>query len=327
MAKVLVVGGAGFVGSQTAKSLVRAGHEVAVLDNLSTGYRSLARFGKFVEGDLRDGALVSPLLSEFKPDAVMHFAARALVGESVADPAAYFEANVSGTLDLLRFIRQMPRLPVFIFSSTCSVYGVTDEPLSELNPIAPMNPYARSKRMIEEVLKDFEAAYALRSVILRYFNASGADPEGEIGELHEPETHLIPRLLLHVLNPAAYPVQIFGEDYETEDGTCVRDYVHVEDLARAHITAMERLLSGSPTDIINLGTTKGSSVREVIRMVEKVTGSKLKISVGPRRAGDPPRLVAGSKKARNLLGWTPAHDLESIVKTAWAFTRSRGNQA
>jgi UDP-glucose-4-epimerase GalE len=280
-----------------------------------------------VEGDLRDGALMGSLLSEFQPDAVMHFAARALVGESVADPAMYYEANVAGTLDLLRSIRGMPRLPVFIFSSTCSVYGVTDEPLSELNPIAPMNPYARSKRMIEEVLKDFEAAYGLRSVILRYFNASGADPEGEIGELHEPETHLIPRLLLHVLNPAAYPVQIFGEDYETEDGTCVRDYVHVEDLARAHITAMERLLSGSPTDIINLGTTKGSSVREVISVVEKVTGTKLKISVGPRRAGDPPRLVAGSKKARNLLAWTPAHDLESIVKTAWAFTRARRNQA
>lgn len=323
MAKVLVVGGAGYVGSQVAKLLHKGGHEVTVLDDLSTGFRSLARYGNFVEGDMQDSALLLSLLKKFQPEAVMHFAAKALVGESVADPAAYYEANVKGTLNLLSALRTLPTLPVFIFSSTCSVYGVTDQPLTELNSIAPMNPYARTKRMIEEVLADYDAAYGLRSVCLRYFNASGADPEGEVGELHEPESHLIPRLLLHVLDPATNPIQIFGEDYPTDDGTCVRDYVHVEDLARAHITAMKRLLAGASSDIINLGTTRGYSVREVVKMVETVTGTRLKISVAARRPGDPPRLVAGSKKARNLLEWVPAHDLESIVRTAWAFTRAQ----
>lgn len=323
MARVLVVGGAGYVGSQTAKQLVRDGHEVTIFDNLSTGFRELARYGNFYEGDIQDGAALDSVLAETRPEAVMHFAAKALVGESVTDPATYYESNVTGTLNLLSVIRTLPSLPVFVFSSTCSVYGATENPLTELDPIAPMNPYARSKRMIEEVLADYSNAYDLRSVCLRYFNASGCDPEGELGELHDPESHLIPRLLLHVLNPSSYPVQIYGEDYPTEDGTCVRDYVHVADLASAHITAMNRLLNGSPSDIFNLGTTRGSSVREVIRMVEKVTGKKLKVAVGPRRPGDPPRLVAGSKKARNILNWNPAHDLESVVRTAWAWTREK----
>jgi UDP-glucose-4-epimerase GalE len=323
MAKVLVVGGAGFVGSQVAKSLVRAKHEVVVFDNFSTGFRELARYGRLVEGDIRDPDALRALLGQFQPEAVMHFAAKALVGESVSDPSLYYDTNVRGTWQLLEALRRLPSPPVFIFSSTCSVYGATDSPLSEIDPIAPMNPYARSKRMVEEMLSDYDQAYGLRSVSLRYFNAAGCDPDGEIGELHEPESHLIPRLLMHAIDPKAHPVTIFGDDYPTDDGTCVRDYIHVEDLARAHISAMEKLLAGARTDLFNLGTTKGSSVREVIRVVEKVTGKKLDVPIGPRRPGDPPLLVAGSKKARNILNWVPSHDLESIVRTAWAWAKEK----
>jgi UDP-glucose-4-epimerase GalE len=323
MAKVLVVGGAGYVGSQTAKSLRKAGHEVVVLDNLSTGFRELAVFGRLVEGDIRDRPFVSGLLEKEKPDAVMHFAAKALVGESVADPLAYYDCNVKGSVELLAALQAQRKKPVLVFSSTCSLYGAADRPLREEDPIAPLNPYARSKRMVEEILADADAAYGLRYVCLRYFNAAGCDPEGEVGELHEPESHLIPRLLLHALDPEGYPVKIFGGDYPTADGTCVRDYVHVEDLAAAHISAMDHLRNGGASDIFNLGTTQGSSVREVVRMVEKVTGAKLDIPVGPRRAGDPPLLVAGSRKAAELLQWAPAHDLESIVRTAWAWAKKR----
>ncbi len=321
MAKVLVVGGAGYVGSQTAKALVQAGHEVILFDNLSTGFRQLAKYGKLIEGDILDRKAITQVMQDFQPRAVMHFAARALVGESVTDPALYYSTNVRGTLELLDAMRTLKVLPALIFSSTCSVYGATEQAISELDPIAPMNPYARTKRMIEEILADYDSAYGLKSVCLRYFNAAGCDLEGELGELHEPESHLIPRLLLHVLNSNHYPATIFGNDYPTDDGTCVRDYVHVEDLARAHLSAMELLLNGSSSDIFNLGTTKGSSVKEVIRMVEKVTEQKLEIPIGPRRPGDPPRLVAGSKKAKNILRWTPAHDLESIVRSAWNWTR------
>lgn len=323
MAKVLVVGGAGFVGSQTAKSLVRGKHEVVIFDDLSTGFRELAKYGRLVEGDIRDPAALKKLFEGYQPDAVMHFAAKALVGESVSDPSLYYDSNVRGTWQLLEAMRALPKLPVFIFSSTCSLYGAADSPLSEIDPVAPMNPYARSKRMVEEMLGDYDQAYGLRFVSLRYFNAAGCDPEGEVGELHDPESHLIPRLLLHAMDPKAHPVTIFGDDYPTDDGTCVRDYIHVEDLARAHISAMEKLLGGARSDFFNLGTTKGSSVREVIRMVEKVTGKKLDIPIGPRRPGDPPLLVAGSKKARNILSWVPSHDLESIVRTAWAWAKEK----
>jgi len=323
MARVFVTGGAGFVGSQASKSLVAAGHEVLVYDNLSTGFRELAKFGRLVEGDILDAVALQRELGAFKPDAVMHFAAKALVGESVEDPASYYRVNVAGTLSLLECMRRLDSLPAFIFSSTCSLYGAVENSLTELDSIAPMNPYARSKRMVEEMLADFDHSYGLRYASLRYFNAAGCDPDGEVGELHEPECHLIPRLLLHIINPAVHPMKIFGDDYPTEDGTCVRDYVHVEDLAAAHISAMSRLLGGASSDTFNLGTTKGSSVREVIRMVEKVTGKKLDIPVGPRRAGDPPRLVAGSKKAKNILGWSPKHDLESIVRTAWVWASAR----
>lgn len=323
MASVFVVGGAGYVGSQAAKLLVSAGHQVTVYDDLSTGFESLARYGKFVRGDIRDRSTLARALAAAAPDAVMHFAARAEVGESVQNPGLYYEVNVAGTHCLLEEVRVLPRMPVVIFSSTCSVYGITEQPLSEIDAIAPMNPYARSKRMVEEMLADYAAAYGLRYTALRYFNAAGCDPAGEVGELHEPESHLIPRLLLHCLNPAAYTMKIFGEDYPTPDGTCIRDYIHVEDLGRAHLQAMDRLLRGGTSDIFNLGTGRGTSVREVVRAVEKVTGRKLDLPVAPRRPGDPPRLVAGSKKARNLLAWVPEHDLESIVRTAWEWSKAK----
>lgn len=323
MAKVLVVGGAGYVGSHVAKTLARAGHQVTILDNLSTGFRELARYGDFVEGDILDRAFLDRTLSSLQPDAVIHLAAKSLVGESVENPGLYYSVNVQGTVNLLEAMRALPSLPVMVFSSTCALYGFKDDPVSELDAVSPMNPYARTKRVIEEMLADYGHACGLRAVSLRYFNAAGADGEGELGELHEPETHLIPKLLLHVLNPAQHPVQIFGDDYNTPDGTCLRDYVHVEDLARAHLAAMEGLLRGGGSDVFNLGSTHGASVREVIRAVEVVTGKKLHVPVGPRRAGDPPRLVAGSKKARNILGFVPQHNLESIVRSAWVWTKEK----
>lgn len=323
MARVLIVGGAGYVGSHAAKALVKAGHEVMNFDNLSTGHRELAKYGAFTLGNILFRDEVTKVLEKFRPEAVMHFAARALVGESVQSPALYYESNVMGAFELIDGVRRVcPEAPV-IFSSTCSLYGATDEPLSEINPIAPMNPYARTKRMIEEMLADYHAAYGLKYCVLRYFNAAGCDPEGELGELHDPETHLIPRLLKHVKDPSGHPVQIFGKDYPTEDGTCIRDYVHVSDLADAHRRAMDYLFNGGASDVFNLGTTKGHSVLEVVRMVEQVTGKKLSLPVGPRRAGDPPRLVAGSKKALGVLGWRPQHDLESIVRSAWNFEKAR----
>lgn len=323
MAKVLVVGGAGYVGSQTAKILAEAGHEVIVYDNLSTGFRELVRYGKLIVGDILDRPAVRACLEEVRPDAVMHFAALALVGESVSDPALYYQTNVTGSWELFEAARALPKRPVFIFSSTCSVHGETDLPLTEENAIAPMNPYAQTKYDVERMLADFDAAYGFPHVCLRYFNAAGCDPGGEVGELHEPESHLIPRLLLHVLKPDRYPVQIFGEDYPTPDGTCIRDYVHVEDLARAHLAAMQYLLKGGKSALLNLGSAQGNSVREVVQLVEKVTGTKLNLKVAPRRAGDPPRLVAGSRRAHEVLGWTPRHNIESIVSTAWAWAKEK----
>jgi UDP-glucose 4-epimerase len=319
-AKVLVIGGAGYVGSQTAKELTRAGHQVLNFDNLSTGFRSLVKYGDLIEGDIRNFDQVQAALQAFQPDAVFHFAALALVGESVAKPDLYYDNNVAGTLKVLEAMRSLAKMPVFIFSSTCSVYGVTDQPISEIDPIAPMNPYAKSKRMVEEILADEAVAYGLKYTSLRYFNAAGCDPEGELGELHDPETHLLPRLLMHVAQPEKHEFTLFGEDYPTEDGTCIRDYIHVQDLAKAHILAMNRLFNGGSSDIFNLGTNQGTSVKEAIRMVEKISGKKVKYQTGDRRPGDPPRLVAGSKKAKSVLGWNPSHNLESILRTAWSWT-------
>jgi len=321
MAKVLVVGGAGFLGSHAAKTFTRAGHEVVVFDNLSTGNRDAVRYGKLVEGDLLDRAALASLFSSFTPNAILHTAAKAGIAESVDHPAAYYEANVTGSLNLLEAARALPAWPAFIYASSCAVYSATEEPVSELAPIAPLNAFARSKRMVEEILADYGRAYGMPWVSLRCFNAAGADPEGELGERRDPPTHLIPRLLLNALDARAHPVQVFGGDYATPDGTCVRDYVHVADLAEGHLRAMEYLLRGGSSETFNLGTNQGSSVRDVIRTVERVTGKKLHVPETTARAGDPPRLVAGSKKARNILSFVPRHDLESVVRTAWNYVK------
>jgi len=324
MSKVLVVGGAGYIGSHVCKALVRAGHQVQILDDLSTGFRVLAKYGEFHEGSILNKNTVENILKNFQPDAVMHFAARAEVGESVINPALYYEQNVLGSYNLVEGMREFSPKAKCIFSSTCAVYGEVTTALTETMPLAPVNPYGRSKRIIEEIFLDYAYAYDFRFVSLRYFNAAGADSETELGEMHNPETHLIPRLLEKCKSPASQEVKIFGNDYPTPDGTCIRDYIHVEDLASAHLKAMEYLLGGGKSEIYNLGTTQGSSVLEVIKMVEKVTEKKIDLPVAPRRPGDPARLIASSTKFQKQFSWTPKHNLESIVKTAWNWVKVQG---
>lgn len=323
MARVMVVGGAGYIGAHVAKALTRAGHKVLIFDDLSTGFRELAKYGAFREGSILRQEDLVPVLDQFKPEAVMHFAARIEVGESVTDPALFYSVNVKGSQELLNAIRTVCPKAKIVFSSTCAVYGAVDGVLSEKLPLLPVNPYGRTKRIVEEMLADYGAAYGMRYTALRYFNAAGADSEGELGEMHNPETHLIPRLLEKAQGKSHEEVQIYGNDYETPDGTCVRDYIHVEDLAKAHLLAMDRLLAGGESEAFNLGTAKGSSVLEVIRTVEQVTGKNLSLNIGPRRAGDPPKLIADSQKAEKALRWRAEKDLESIVKSAWQWAQTR----
>jgi UDP-glucose-4-epimerase GalE len=320
--RVFVTGGAGYVGSHCAKALVKAGHEVLIWDDLSTGFERLARFGSFRKGSILDSVSLTEALRAFAPDLVMHFAAKSLVGESVEKPALYYQNNVIGSLRLLEAICSLEALPAFVFSSTCSIYGDSSEPLTEGAEIAPSNPYANSKAMIEAILRDYSKAYGLRSVSLRYFNAAGCDPDGELGELHEPETHLIPRILLHCKYPSRYPLAIYGDDYPTLDGSCVRDYVHVTDLAAAHLAAVEYLSAGGADVAINLGSTRGYSVKEVISAASRVTGVALAPSIEPRREGDPPFLVAGSGLAGELLRWHPKLGLEEMLHTAWNWVKA-----
>lgn len=329
MAKVLIVGGAGYIGSHTAKYLDRAGHEIVNFDNLSTGYKRLAKYGSLIEGDICDPNSIGNCMRETQPNVVMHFAANALVGESVANPAKYYRNNVLGTLNLLNAICEHRSRAAFIFSSTCAVYGEPQAELNEDHPLAPCNPYGESKRVVEGALKAYSEAYGIRYISLRYFNAAGADFDGELGELHNPETHLIPRLLLKLTGalPAKDQLMIWGNDYNTPDGTCIRDYVHVNDLADAHNRAMDRLLQGGESGIFNLGSGEGYSVKEVIEMVEKVTGKKLELPIGPRRPGDPARLVARSTKAKSELGWEPKINLQRIVESAWEWTKAQGGES
>lgn len=316
--KILVVGGAGYIGSHMVKYLSRRGHAVTVLDDLSTGHRDAVIGAELVVGSLADRALLDQLLSQGGFDGVMHFAASSLVGESVADPAKYYRNNVAGTQNLLDAMREHgPQC--FIFSSTAAIFG---NPVSELideeHPKAPINPYGRSKLMVEQMLADYDAAYGLRSSCLRYFNAAGADPEGELGERHDPETHLIP-LVLQAASGRRSHISIFGDDYDTPDGTCIRDYIHVEDLCEAHMLALQRLLDGGASRAYNLGNGNGFSVAQVIEAARAVTGQPIPAEKAPRRPGDPPRLVAASARAREELGWTPRFDaLETIIEHAWA---------
>ena len=317
MARVFVTGGAGYVGSHAARCLAEAGHEVIVYDNLSRGHADFVRWGPLIEGDIRDTERVTAALKEHGCDAVMHFAAFAYVGESVEKPEIYYHNNVCGTWSLLEAMRAAG-VHHIVFSSTCAVYGVPPKlPISEDTPPDPVNPYGFSKLTAERMMQDYERAHGIRSVCLRYFNAAGADPEGEIGERHEPETHLIPLVIMAALGRLDH-VNVLGTDYPTPDGSAVRDYIHVTDLARAHLAALDHLLGGGESCALNLGTGRGASVLEVIATVEEVLGRKVPVRLADRRPGDPPELVADPSRAEQVLGWRASglSDLKEIVRTA-----------
>ncbi|OQY60421.1 MAG: UDP-glucose 4-epimerase GalE [Desulfobacteraceae bacterium 4572_88] len=318
---ILIAGGAGYIGSHMVRDLLNAGYGVITLDNLSTGHRNSVTGGTFIKGDLRKKTVLNKLFSNHHIDAVMHFAAYSLVRESVEDPLKYYQNNMEGTAELLgAMVRH--EVEHFIFSSTASVYGEPAEtPITEEHPCKPGNPYGASKYATEELLKACDTAYGIKYVSLRYFNAAGADVSGEIGEMHDPETHLIPLILLTAMGQQNY-INIFGTDYLTQDGTCVRDYVHVSDLTQAHMLALESLLSGAESDIYNVGNSRGYSVREVIELARKITGLPIPIIETEKRPGDPAMLIASSEKIRKALKWKPRYEeLETIIRTAWGWHR------
>ena len=317
MKKILIVGGAGYIGSHINKLLNAHGYQTVVFDNLSTGHRSLAHWGGFFKGDLANPVDLARCFRKYNFDAVMHFAASTYVGESVSNPAKYYRNNVANTLNLLDAMRAT-RVKKLIFSSSCAVYGLPASlPMRENFPFSPVNPYGRTKLMMEQIMSDYAAAYDLKYAALRYFNAAGADPGGEAGELHDPETHLIP-LVLDAAAGRRKDIKVFGCNYKTHDGTCVRDYVHVTDLASAHLLALRYLERGGSSGGFNLGNGKGFSVLEVIKVAEKVSNKKIKIKIVPRRPGDPAALVASSSYARRVLGWKPEYtNLETIITHAW----------
>ena len=319
--RVLVTGGAGYVGSHACKALSRAGHHVVVYDNLAAGHREAVRYGELVEGDIADVTAVRQALRNHRISAVMHFAAFLDVGESVREPAKYYRNNVVGTLGVLEAMAA-EQVKAFVFSSTCATYGEPMEtPIAETHPQRPINSYGETKLAIERALPHFEQAAGIRWAALRYFNAAGADPEGELGEDHSPEIHLIPRAIEAAQGGRG--LQVFGDDYPTPDGTCLRDYIHVSDLADAHVKALASITGGGASDVYNLGTGTPRSVREVIECVERVTGRPVPRTLAPRRPGDPAVLFASPEKAKSALGWTPQlGDLEVIVSTAWNWHRS-----
>jgi len=320
MSKILVTGGAGYIGSNTAHLLVRRGHQVIVVDDLSRGHQHNVDGIPFHRLSVAETESLTSLLSSEQVDAVVHFAAYIAVGESTQKPELYFGNNVGGTLSLLAAMVEagVKRL---VFSSTAAVYGLPEQALiREDSPFAPVSPYGETKVMVEKTLGWLDKYRGLRSIVLRYFNACGADPATGLGEEHDPETHLIPLLLRAVVT--GKPITIFGDDYDTPDGTCIRDYIHVADLAEAHLAALEKLLAGGPSDTFNVGTGSGHSVMEVVRAVEAVTGKKVPLEIGPRRAGDAPALVANSDKLQRTLGWKPKFtELRDIVETAWLFEK------
>lgn len=315
--KILVCGGAGYIGSHMVKRLAELGHNVVTLDNLSTGHRQAVRWGELIIGDILDREKLNSLFRTGHFDAVMHFSARSLVGESVTEPSAYYQNNVIGTWTLLEAMRQF-NIQRFIFSSTAATFGVPTQPFIDENHIQhPINPYGWSKWMVEQLLRDYALAYGLSSVTLRYFNAAGADAGGEIGESHQPETHLIPNVLRSLLTGGT-PLRVFGTDYPTRDGTCIRDYIHVSDLCEAHLLALNYLDTQTGAHAFNLGNGEGFSILDVIRVAQAVTGRTIHYHTEARRPGDPPTLVANSTKAREVLGWCPQlNHLEDIIASAW----------
>ena len=323
---VLVTGGCGYIGSHSVLALQQAGYEVIILDNLVYGHQDLVETvlkTKLIVGDTCDNNLLRQIFSRYQIDGVMHFAAYAYVGESVKKPAKYYHNNVIGTLTLLEAMLEA-RINKFVFSSTCATYGVPETvPIKEEQPQNPINPYGMTKLVVERILQDFSHAYDFRSVCLRYFNAASADPEGMLGEDHNPETHLIPLVLQTALGHRD-SISIFGTDYDTTDGTCVRDYIHVSDLAQAHILALQYLLDDGKTDVFNLGNGNGFSVKQVIETARKVTGREIKALECDRRPGDPPILVGSGEKAQKILGWQPQYStLEEIIAHAWQWHQKR----
>ncbi|KAA5544615.1 UDP-glucose 4-epimerase GalE [Roseiconus nitratireducens] len=321
---ILVVGGAGYIGSHTVRMLLDAGHQVVVYDNLSRGHRAAVPEGLLVEGELADREKLVSVFREKKIDAVMHFAAFALVNESVNDPSLYYRNNVVAAVELLDAMREAG-VDRIVFSSTTATYGEPDTiPIAETTPQQPINPYGFTKLVFEQALADYSAAYGIGYAALRYFNAAGAHPDGSIGEDHDPESHLIPIVLQVALGQREF-ITIYGDDYPTPDGTCIRDYVHVQDLASAHLAALERLEPGKGL-CVNLGTGRGTSVREIVRACREVSGHPIPEVIGERRAGDPPELVADASLAEKLLGWkTRYNDVNEIVATAWKWHQSHPN--
>jgi UDP-glucose 4-epimerase len=320
--KILVTGGAGYIGSHFVKILLKNNKKVVVLDNLSRGHKeAIPSNVVFEQADLLNYSQLEMVFDKHSFDAVVHFAAFAYVGESVEDPQLYYENNVVGSFNLIRAAMNA-NVKKFVFSSTCSLYGNPDEiPISEKLPTNPINPYAETKLIIENILRDFDRAYGMKSVFLRYFNAAGADFVGEIGESHNPEPHLIPIVLNTALGKRK-KVFIFGDDYDTKDGTCIRDYIHINDLGDAHLRALDYLSKGGKTDVINLGTGVGYSVKEIIDVSEEITGKKINTEITERREGDPAILVAENKKAKEILGWEPKYNLKDIISSAYNWHKS-----
>ena len=316
MRNILVTGGAGYIGSHTCLALSRQGFTPVVLDNLTNGHKEFVQWGPYEIGDVRDRSRLDQILSAYRPQAIIHFAGLIEVADSIANPIAFFDNNVTGSLALLAAALSAG-VQGLVFSSTCATYGIPDQsPMPESHVQIPISPYGRSKLMIEQVLSELSQYKDFRSVALRYFNAAGAEPESALGEWHDPETHVIP-LAIQAAKGLRPHFKIYGSDYPTRDGTCVRDFVHVTDLAEAHVRAVEYLLSGGKSIALNLGTGQGTSVKEIIGAVENVSGSRLPIELAMRREGDPPELVADNSRARKVLAWTPRRDFGSIIESAW----------
>ena len=324
MGKILVCGGAGYIGSHINKQLYKEGYETVVFDNLVYGHKEAVKWGELFTGDLKNISDINAVFDKYDIDAVFHFAAYAYVGESVDDPEKYYYNNVANTLNLLNAMKAHGCNKI-IFSSTCATYGEPKRvPITEDMPQNPINPYGATKLMVERIFKDYNRAYGLRFVVLRYFNAAGADPDSEIGESHDPETHIIP-LVLDAASGLRPDIKVFGTDYDTEDGSCIRDYIHVTDLATAHLLALHHLENGKPSDFFNLGNEKGTSVLEVVESVKRVTGREFTVTLAGRRPGDPAKLVGASSKAKTILGWKPKYeDIDTIVSHAWKWHEKKG---
>ncbi len=319
---ILICGGAGYIGSHTNKLLSQQGYDTVIFDNLVYGHKEAVKWGTFVQGDLKNQEEIEAVFQKYPIDAVLHFAAYAYVGESVREPEKYYYNNVVNTLNLLHVMKKY-HCDKIIFSSTCATYGEPEKvPITEEMPQKPINPYGETKLTIERIFRDYEKAYGLKYVVLRYFNAAGADPDGEIGESHDPETHIIP-LVLDAASGKRPDIKVFGTDYPTPDGSCVRDYIHVTDLAQAHLLALRYLENGGESDCFNLGNEKGTSVLEAIDAVKRVTGRDFKVTLTDRRPSDPAVLVGSSEKAKAVLGWKPEYaDIDTIVRHAWEWHES-----